>query len=132
VFVQWQQVNVQHFSRDQIYSLLHSSRYLSLSPVFLHVHPSLCQPMPHTWLILQSLGLPWFSNTGQGPRKLYSPLLVTFLRNANSNSSLGTLGVSMGMQNLQELHNIVVGVTNMLTRLHEADLQYGFAEPDHR
>jgi hypothetical protein len=44
------------------------------------------------------------------------------LRSANSNSSLGTLGVSIGMQNLQELHNIVVGVTNVLTRLHEADL----------
>ena len=87
--------------------------------------------MLHTWLILQSLGLSWFSNTGQGPQKPYSPLLVTFLRNANSNSSLGTLGVSIGMQNLQELHNTVVGVTGMLTRLHEADLQYAFAEPDH-
>jgi hypothetical protein len=28
------------------------------------------------------------------------------------------------MQNLQELCNIVVGVTEMLNRLHEADLQY--------
>ncbi len=131
VFVQWQQVNAQHFSRDHIHSFLHSSRHPSLSLVFLHAHPSLYQPMLHTWLILQSLELSWFSNTGQCPQKPYLPLLVTFLRNANSNSSLGTLGVSIGMQNLQELHNIGVGVTNMLTRLHEADLQYAFAEPDH-
>ncbi len=62
-------------------------------------------------------------------QKDYLPLQVTFSRNANSNSSLGTLGVSIGMQNLQELHYIVVGVTNMLTRLHEADLRYASAEP---
>ncbi len=130
MFVQWQQVNVQHFSRDQIHSLLHSSGHLSLSPVFLHVYPSLWQPMLHTWLILRLLGLSWFSNTGQGPWKPYLPLLVTSLRNTNSNSSLGTLGVSIGMQNLQEFHNIFVGVTNMLTRLHEADLSYTFSEPD--
>ncbi len=87
--------------------------------------------MLHTWLILRSPGLSWFSNTGQGPQKPYLPLLVTFSRNANSTSAIGTLGVSMGMQNLQELHNIVVRVTDMLTRLHEADLQRAFAEPDH-
>ncbi len=130
MFLQWEQMNTL-FSRDHIHSFLHSWRHLSLSLVFLHVHPSLYQPMLHTWLIPRSLGLSWFSNTGQGPRKPYLPLLVTVLRNANSNSSLGTLEVFIGMQNLQEFHNIVVGVTDMLTRLHEADLSYAFAEPDH-
>ena len=73
VFVQWQQVNAQHFSRDHIHSFLHSSRYLSLSPLFSHVHTSLCQPMLHIWLILQSLGLSWFSdcdNIGQSTERL--------------------------------------------------------------
>jgi len=35
------------------------------------------------------------------------------------------------MQNLRGLHNIVIGVTDMLTRLHEADLYYDSVEPDH-
>ena len=41
-------------------------------------------------------------------------MLLTFSRNASSNSSLGTLGVSIGMQNLQELNIKIIGVINYL------------------
>ena len=39
---------------------------------------------------------------------------MTFSRSASSNSSLGTLGVSIGMQNLQKLHIKVIGVAKNL------------------
>jgi hypothetical protein len=41
-------------------------------------------------------------------------LLLTFSRNASSNSSLGTLGVSIDMQNLQELYIKVIEVAKYL------------------
>jgi hypothetical protein len=41
-------------------------------------------------------------------------LLLSFSRNANSNSSLGTVGVSIGMQNLQKLHIKAIGVVKYL------------------
>jgi hypothetical protein len=47
-------------------------------------------------------------------KKLYLPLLLTFSKNASSNSLLGTLGVSIGMQNLQELYIKVIGVAEYL------------------